>query len=91
MTCIDPLKAKKKFVWVVGGGWVKTKNMVRLRSISDLPDLDLTWTWPGPGPELDNIKLIKLSSLALLKLKLVLIFEVVSAFSKAKKVHIKKT
>ena len=26
-------------------GWVKTKNRVRLRSISDPPDLDLTWTW----------------------------------------------
>ena len=37
-------------------GWVETKNIVWLRSISELPDLDLTWTCPGPGPgpELDN-------------------------------------
>ena len=34
-----PLKSQKK---VCGGGWVETKNIVRLRSISDL---DLTWTW----------------------------------------------
>ena len=42
LTCLDPFKRKKKFVWVVVGGWVvKTKNRVRLRSISDLSDLDL--------------------------------------------------
>ena len=64
LTCLDPSKAKKKFL-VGGGRVVKTKKRVRLRSISDPPDLDLTWTlpgpdldltWtlPGPGPELDN-------------------------------------
>ena len=39
---------------------MKTKNRVWLRSISDLPDLDLTWTrpGPGPGPELDKNSLI---------------------------------
>ena len=47
LTCIDSSKAKKK---VCGGGWwwvVKTKNSVWLRSISDLPDLDLSLTKSG--------------------------------------------
>ena len=41
---IGLLDGAKKLLVVVEGGWVETKNIVWLRSISELPDLDLTWT-----------------------------------------------
>ena len=56
VTCLGPFKAKIKFVWWVGGGWVKTKNRVMLRSKSlsfELSELDFAWLWPSwPSPDL---------------------------------------
>ena len=52
-------------MFVVEGGWVKTKKKARLRSISDVPYPHLIWTCPvpGPGPELDNLGFLMASIL----------------------------
>ena len=61
LTCLDPFKAKKKFVWWVGGGWVKTKNRVMLRSKSlsfEFSELDFAWLWPWPSWPSPDLHLI---------------------------------